>query len=531
MLLAVAALEVVINRIAVPLLRPRVGTPPGWHTALDYGGLFLFYMTGVLAALVIAHQTLDVFSTRTSRRERTTQIILAVAAVFAAVPLVMTASPAWALGLEIAFGIAVLALIADGLGRGRDLGVQVGLPILAAPLVLHTASAVGAHFLWPDTTFDGPGVAITRAGVTALCVAALVTPYCFAPRPFTRAVTRPVPVLLAMVIAGIGAVVTRMHYGSVAKGAALAVGVELTQSQADPRLALYLLAMSTLVWTLTSCVASASPARRQVGLGLALVVLGGFGFRWPHHFLLPLLGLSLIARASRTVREEELAALPLTTEAPPVPDTVWAAYIAALTAALRTTLADVHSLTSRGEGGYVSTQIVGDIEGRPVRIRIERIDGAVLALDVVIGTEIEETRGATFTMWALAPRALGTNPVGPPAAPLVKTADPAFDERFKLRGDARVFGRVFDEDRRLRAATTLDGWLAFWDGEGLRYRVYPGRGSPVDHPMPLSDLALGRASTHTERFVTVVALLAELGRHGLPAAVSAAHDEGVLGDG
>ena len=65
-----AALEVVINRIAVPLLRPRMGTPPRWHTVLDYGGLFLFYMTGVLAALVIAHHTLDVFSTRTSRRAR-----------------------------------------------------------------------------------------------------------------------------------------------------------------------------------------------------------------------------------------------------------------------------------------------------------------------------------------------------------------------------------------------------------------------------------------------------------------------------
>ena len=46
-LLVVGVLEVAINRIAVPMLRPRPkGMPPSWHTMLDYGGLFLFYFTG-----------------------------------------------------------------------------------------------------------------------------------------------------------------------------------------------------------------------------------------------------------------------------------------------------------------------------------------------------------------------------------------------------------------------------------------------------------------------------------------------------
>ena len=49
-LLLVAFLEVAINRVAVPLLRPSKGTPPTWHTALDYAGLFLFYFAGTLAA-------------------------------------------------------------------------------------------------------------------------------------------------------------------------------------------------------------------------------------------------------------------------------------------------------------------------------------------------------------------------------------------------------------------------------------------------------------------------------------------------
>ena len=60
------------------------------------------------------------------------------------------------------------------------------------------------------------------------------------------------------------------------------------------------------------------------------------------------------------------------------------------------------------------------------------------------------------------------------------------------------------------------GWFAYWEGEGLRYRVYPGRGAPLDHPMPLSDLALGRAVATAERLITVIELLIELGSRGIP---------------
>jgi hypothetical protein len=48
----------------------------------------------------------------------------------------------------------------------------------------------------------------------------------------------------------------------------------------------------------------------------------------------------------------------------------------------------------------------------------------------------------------------------------------------------------------------------------VRYRVYPGRGAPLDHPMPLSDLALGRAVT-ADRLVAVVELLADIAARGI----------------
>jgi hypothetical protein len=518
-LLLVAFFEVAINRVAVPLLRPVKGAPPTWHTAMDYGGLFLFYFAGTLAAFLVGVRVIESVREASRLRDHVANVALGVASLLAAIPLLVAAPEQLAFALEIAFAIAVVTLVVAAMGGGRDIGAQLGVVTLATPLLLHTLAVLGGKYIWPEGAFDGPGVTVARAGVMALCAGALVSPYVFAPRPFARAVTRPAPVVIAMTIAAIGAVAARTWYPDVAKAAALAIGVELNQTQADPRLALYLLAIATLAWTLVSCAIAASPARRAIGAGIAFVVLGGYGFRWPNHYLLPLLGLALVSSAIRRVRDEELASMPIKSETPPINDAAWSGYVASVKAGLERSLDNVHTLTTRGDGGLASSVIIGDKAGLTVRTRIERIDGCVIALDVILGREIDELRGATLTLWAIPPRALGINPAGPPAAPLFKSNDQPFDERFKARGSRHAFDKLFDDGLRARAVATLDGWLAYWDNEGLRYRVYPGRGAALDHPMPLSDLALGRAAS-PERLVAIIELLAEIASRGVPVAVS-----------
>ena len=510
----VALLEVAIDRVAVPILRPATGPVPRWHEQLDYLGLFLFYFTGTLAALVVGWRCYTALREHRNIREIVAYSLLAIASVLASIPLVVP-TPDWlTFPLELAFAATVIALVVASFARDRDFGAQLGVIVLAVPLLVHTTSVVAIRFEWVEGALDLPNPGVARAGVLALCAAALVSPYVFAPRPFARAVTKPAPVLVAMSIAAAGAIAARLWYAKIAKAAALAIGVQLEQRQADPRLALYLLGVATLAWTLTACALASSKARRTIGLGIAFIVLGGYGFRWSNHYLLPMLGLALIADASRTVREEELSGLPIAIDTPPVPDAAWSTYIGAVTTALKRTLEGVHSLTSRGEANLASSLIVGEHAGLPVRTRIERIEGSVVALDVVVGREIDEMRGSTLTLWAIPPRTLGINPAGPPAAPLFKSGDASFDDRFKTRGSALALQKLLDEGLRARAIATLDGWFAYWEREGVRYRVYPGRGAPLDHPIPLSDLALGRPAS-AERLVAVIELLVEIAARGV----------------
>jgi hypothetical protein len=520
-LLLVALVEVAINRIAVPMLRPDAGDPPSWHTMLDYFGLFLFYFAGALAVLVIIARSISAIDANRGVRDILAHIALGVAALVASVPLLI-AVPNWTnLVLEVCFALALVALVASVFDHKRDLGSQIGLPIIVVPLLFHTITVLIATLKYPEDSFNapgGPGSLFAKIGVMGLAIAALATPYCFSPRPFARAVTKPIPIVIAMAFAAFGAVATRLWYPTLARVTELAIGVVLSPKDPDPRQALYLLALATVAWTLTSCAIAASEARRTIGAGLGLILLGGYEFHWPHHYLLPLLGVALIVEAARTVRDEELEAMPYVVHTPPIPDVTWSTFIGTLAQSLRRILGEVHSVTTRGEGGLTSSIIVGDAKGIPVRTRIERIDGRVLALDIVVGREIDEVRGSTVTVWAMPKRGTGANPAGPPATPIFKTGDGDFDERFRARGNATAFAKLFDADCRARAITTLEGWLAYWDGEGVRYRVYPGRGAPVDHPLPLADLAMGRVPPTSERLVAVIELLVELGARVLATA-------------
>lgn len=520
-LLPAGLLELGINRLAVPLLRPMRGAPPAWHTALDYGGLFLFYFASLLGVIVAGLRAWRAMEAPPQERrvELVTAVPMLVVATLSAWAILV--SPSSGLTFAIECALAALVLVALGrsagglIGRPRDPGVALGVVFLAAPLLLHFVAVLGARFWWSEDTYDGIGPAVVHAGVLVLAVAGLVSPYCLAPRPFVRSVTRVTPMLIAIGVALTAAWLLRSDYLGVAQAVKLAIGVELQTTSADPQLTIYLLAAATLAWTVSSCAMAETAPRRMVAVALVLLVLGGHAFEWPLHYLLLAIGLTTLADAAAPVRPAEQAAAGKGPGAGlSIDDATWGRYLGAVSAILRRRCTSLHSLTTRAAEGATSSVLVGEADGRAVRARIDREHGVVIGLDIAIGRDLEMgPRGRTKATLTVACDE-GFLPEDAPAAePAIESGDAAFDRRFRCRGARAELDRLFDDGARRRAVPIFDGWLAVAHGECLRYRSYPsaaGHGA-VDPLIPLADLAQGQVPGGAgERVMVVMELLLEL---------------------
>jgi hypothetical protein len=151
-------------------------------------------------------------------------------------------------------------------------------------------------------------------------------------------------------------------------------------------------------------------------------------------------------------------------------------------------------------------------------MRIERVAGSVVSIDARFGRDVGDARTATFTVLARPEGRRDLHPEPPPAAPRVELAeDLGFASRFKTRGDRAVVTATLDDWIRARLTATMDGWLAVWKDESVRHRVYPGRGAPIDHPIPLSDLATrGAGADAVDRMISTIAMLADIAVRALP---------------
>lgn len=516
-MLAAVVAEVAIGRLLVrgleqkPVLIKGVSTkvvPPTWFVALDYVALFLLYFVALIGVIVLAQRV------RKLSFDAATSAAMAAVGAFAAVSDPQMVQTFLHLAL---LGVAVHQVVRVWMARG-DLGAAIGMTIIASPIFVYCVASLLSGQLWTEDQMLGgeAKASIGKLARNALVIAAIASPYCLSPRPFARSMTRVLPFVVALVIAGAGAVALRLDYPSTVKAVNRVIGLELRVDAPQDQIALYLLAFATITWTTVACMTAPSPARRRIGVGLGLLVLAGHGFAWPASFVTAAVGLSLLADGAVRVREEERAAfVPVT---PAVDDDTWQSFVGHVVSALRKLTGDdgaVSAVSVRGEGEHTSTVVVAERNGIPVRLRIERMARAVVVIDVVCGREVDAGRPAT---WTLVSRT--THPEPPSAGPVVRADDAPFDERFRCRGDREVLLRLMDAGVRARAAASLDGWLAYWDGQSLRHRVFPGQGAPIDLPIPLSQLALEKRATpeSAERLVRILELCVEIAGPGLATA-------------
>lgn len=528
LLLAVAATELLLNRIAVDVLRPPPGAaitePPIWHQALDIGALFVYYFASALAVGVMALEALHLIRKGDRPYPRELSIIVgAFASVFvvlAAWTVIVSPGATLSLAFDAIFAALFTFICVAQLKNRGDARARLGIVLFSVPLAIHFSGVVA---IWIYANQSGTigipeavGVlgmpeAFHRMGQLSMAAAAITAPLFFGPQPLLRNAVRIGPAAVASLVGLTGAVVLRERYDVGMDLASRGLGIHLGPGAPTPMIAVYLIGLATLTWTLVSCLVATSPGRRQIGIGLGLVVVGGYAFAWPLHYLAAIIGLLAIGDGARGALAEETDTAPREAfSAPPVGDDAWQAYVAELASKLEGTA----PVTSRDDGS-ATTHVVGKRRDTEVRLRILREKGRVRFVDILCGAPPPESATPGWTLLARPEKLLaGTHPEPPaiPGATVARSGDPQFDRRFRVRERDGAGDAVLDADLRARATALIDGWLAFWPPESIILRIHPGCGAPLDHPIPISELAFrGESATPSaDRLIAVIDLLVDI---------------------
>lgn len=572
MLLAVAAIELAVYRLAIPALVPSDGeAPPVWHAVLSYVGLFLFYFATALGLAIVVRQ-LVLFARKEHPYGRwiATALVVTGAGVAAYAVKSMLAVPSEddTMMLELFFTASLFVVVAGQLRPGGDVATKIGLFFLAAPLLVHFYRDAAVQWVYgPEALWEGMADRVDAYGQWSLVLAALMSPYCFAPRPFAESAGKLAPLAIGAFVGLVGALVMRQSYEVGYLLAKRGLGVDLGAGAPTSQIALYLIALGSITWTFTACVMAPAPGRRRIGIGLGLVVASGYAFAWPLQYVVGLVGFLTISDGAREVADQEKSARRFAAarfRAPPIRSDAWQSYVSGLVAALRArgyhastvsvedreeepaageapppavlvsdarpaetadgrtqVPAEANVVVALGASGGLSRTHVLLLEAAPcpIRLLVERHEGSIRVVEIVCGRDPRELGAPAWTLEARSERrfASGQHP-SPPLirAPQQRTGDAEFDRRFKLRDDAAHSEALFDDGLRARAIALLDGWMAYWPGASLVYQLVPGQGAPLDTPIPITQLAFGGAGPATaDRMVTTLELIAAVATRGL----------------
>ena len=564
-LLAVAAVELAVYRLAIPALGPTDGDPPPiWHAVLSYVGLFLFYFATALGLAVVVRQ-LVLFARNEHSYGRWIGGALVVTGagltVYAIKAMIAVPSEDDTLMLELCFTAALFLVVASQLRPGGDVASKIGLLFLAAPLLVHFYRDAAVRWVFgPEALWEGIADRVDAYGQWSMVLAALMSPYCFAPRPFSEAAGRLPPLAIGTFVGLVGALVMRQSYEVGYLLAKRGLGIDLGAGAPTSQIALYLIALGSITWTFVSCVMAPAPGRRRIGIGLGLVVASGYAFAWPLQYVLGLVGFITISDGAREVADQEKAARRFAAarfRPPPIRSDAWQTYIGGLVAALRARgyHASTVSVEDREEpapaeadadppapaegeaaGGLSRTHVLLlQAAPCPIRLFIERHEGSIRVMEIVCGRDPRTLGAPSWTLEARSERRFAgvQHPPPPPIrAPQHRTGDGEFDRRFRVRDAGDHTERLFDDGLRARSIALLDGWMAFWPGASLVYQLCPGQGTPLDTPIPVTQLAFGGGGPATaDRMVTTLELVAAIASRGLGAGWSEESRAGELEEG
>ena len=424
-------------------------------------------------------------------------VLIATGVVFlalAVVALTSAATEGLTFNVNAAFTVALIAIVIAQIPPRGDIGARIGIVLLAVPLIIHFYAPFALRYISGDDV--GLPMRVQAFGQWSLIFSALATPYCFAPRPFSLSAARIPPLLIAMFVTALTAVIVRR---AAEEGMTLArdgFGIALDPLAPVSMLALYIMGLAAVTWTLVSCLAARSAQRRLIGAGLALVMLAGYAFEWSLQYLLGMVGLLMISSASRLVKSQERVANKIDHQSA-IDEQDWQGFVLALSARIAEGLSDDNKppsvLTVGDDEGGARTHWVWTRAGLPTRLTVMRSRQSLSYLDFVAGEKPGQATLPALTLSSVAgigPSLNRRHPEPPKSSGTArKSGDGSFDARFQLRDRGADLACILaSETDRQVACEQLDGWLALWPGQALRYRVFPRQSARIEHPISPSIL-------------------------------------------
>lgn len=521
LLAIVAVAELMIYRLMVPVLRPRVDVaPPTWHAGLTYLGLFLFYFASAMALGVVGHQLWQLASRRVEKLSVLTWLLIPVGIVFlvlSILSIVTLPSARVTFLLEGSFVLVTFFIVMRELLRKGDLGFRLGLVMLAVPLIFHFYAPFSVRYIGgEEALWNGLTDEVESTGRWLVLLAALTVPYCLGARPFFLRAARLPPLLAAIFVGGFAATVVRQDYAKAMELAQNGLGISFGPGAPSSLVALCLLALAAMAWTLTSTLTAPSESRRQVGVGIALIVLGGYAFAWPLQYLLGIVGLFTIVGARAGLESEE--SMRTTPSVPAIEDEVWQKYMESVLRTLRGNSIEQEEgigkgavVTIAGEGGQSRSHFVFVQDEVSVKVTVERVLGAVVGLDVRCGDGDTQVK-PLWTLHSKRPSGLGIVHPSPPSCDGKEYRDKKHDSlaRYRICDAASLSEDLLDEVTVAAIHKHVRGWLAVWPDNTLRFQVYPGRGAPLDRPIPITALAFQTGKADPDDLLELLQLLREI---------------------
>jgi hypothetical protein len=504
-LVAVAVLELGINRLAGRLFFPRSTLSPGGGSALAATlaacGPFLFQLTAVLALIVLV----AAFSGMLRRGElfpRTMRFsVIVIALVFGGLSAQAIVrgqlAPRGFLYLETSFGFLALLTAAAFVRTPTLARVKLGVVLFSLPGVLHAVAILGAG--WGQGTESA--TILARAGEAILVIAAATAPLLLSPRP--RVERRwALPLVTAATLTTMFVLGLAFRFDLMEASALYGLRMELPPAGSIAGVA-YVVALFGWSYATTELAADKG-GMRLGGYGLALLALGGYDAGSPVELSLSLLGLLAVAVG-------ELRAAPYADRSRPrVSAGDWRDFVGRLAGATGdgTEPDDTppEAVVVEEEELEVS-RIHTHRRGHPIAIRLLRRRGTLVELDTTVGRASQELPSASIERHR---RWLARSPEHRLKLTRVKTGDPAFDQKFSVHGDAPLG----DIDLRHRVARQQgDGVLTLWNGSAARYLLA--------HPSAIAEAPPAFAGTVSgpapvDSLVAIIDTMADLIEASLP---------------